>query len=89
MDHRKLKTKSRTKSPHNIKQAPRPEDGCRITTGGGASQKENTKQKEVHKMEITTKQIDEAIKAGYHVTIIINGEYYDYEPDNNEKENAK
>ena len=40
-------------------------------------------------MEITTKQIDEAIKAGYPVTIIINGEYYDYEPDSNEKENTK
>ena len=29
-------------------------------------------------MEITTEQILEAIKAGYPVTVIINGEYYTY-----------
>lgn len=32
-------------------------------------------------MTITTEQIIEAIKAGYPVTVIINGEYYDYEPE--------
>lgn len=29
-------------------------------------------------MEITLKQMREAIKAGYPVTILINGEYYDF-----------
>ena len=29
-------------------------------------------------MEITIEQIKEAIKAGYNVTVIINGEYYDF-----------
>ena len=31
-------------------------------------------------MDITTKQIIEAINLGYPVTVIINGEYYNYIP---------
>jgi hypothetical protein len=29
---------------------------------------------------ITIKQMDNAINGGYHVIVIINGEYYDYKP---------
>jgi len=36
-------------------------------------------------MEITTEQILEAIKAGYSVTVIINGEYYTYKAEESEK----
>ena len=40
-------------------------------------------------MEITTKQMNEAAKAGLTILVIINGEYYEYKPettDNNEQE---
>lgn len=32
-------------------------------------------------MEITAEQMKEAIKEGYTVTVIINGEYYEYKPE--------
>lgn len=34
-------------------------------------------------LSISFEDIREAIKAGYPVTVIINGEYYDLEADNN------
>jgi hypothetical protein len=34
--------------------------------------------KERKNMEITKEQIEAAVKAGYPVTVIINGEYYTY-----------
>lgn len=36
-------------------------------------------------MEITNKQITEAIEAGYEVTVIINGEFYTYKKEEVEK----
>lgn len=36
-------------------------------------------------MEITTEQILETLKAGYPVTVIINGEYYKYKAQESEK----
>ena len=32
-------------------------------------------------MEITIDQIKEAIKSGFSVTVVINGEYYTFNPD--------
>ena len=32
-------------------------------------------------MEITAEQMKEAIENGYSVTVIINGEYYEYKPE--------
>ena len=32
--------------------------------------------------KITLSQIQEALKHGYHVTVIINGEYYEYKEEN-------
>lgn len=37
-------------------------------------------------MQITEKQMKEAIKGGLNVIVIINGEYYDYKPDEEENE---
>lgn len=34
-------------------------------------------------MTTTSKKMTEAMNAGYSVTVIINGEYYDFEPENN------
>ena len=36
-------------------------------------------------MEITIKQINEIIEAGYEVTIIINGEFYTYKKEEVDK----
>lgn len=54
-----------------------------------SEQSKNIKNMEVDKMEITTKQMNEAVQAGLTVFIIINGEYYEYRPetsDNNKQE---
>ena len=45
--------------------------------------------KKGEKMEITIEQIKEAIKYGYNVTVIINGEYYDFKPDETKEEKAQ
>ena len=45
---------------------------------GRNTSKTAEQKKEGAKMEITIEQIKEAIKAGYNVTVIINGEYYDF-----------
>ena len=37
-------------------------------------------------MQITEKQMKEAIKGGLNVIVIINGEYYDYKPEEEENE---
>lgn len=37
-------------------------------------------------MQITEKQMKEAVKGGLNVIVIINGEYYDYKPDEVENE---
>ena len=39
-------------------------------------------------MKITEKQMKEAIKGGLNVIVIINGEYYDYKPEQETEENA-
>ena len=36
-------------------------------------------------MQITEKQMKEAIKGGLNVIVIINGEYYDYKPKEKEE----
>ncbi len=36
-------------------------------------------------MQITEKQMKEAIKGGLNVIVIINGEYYDYKPEEKEE----
>ena len=40
-------------------------------------------------MNITTQQIIEAIEAGFPVTVIINGEYYDYNPQSEQDNKSK
>lgn len=51
-------------------------------------QLKNIKNMEVNKMEITTKQMNEAAQAGLTVFVIINGEYHEYRPEtsNNDKQ---
>ena len=36
-------------------------------------------------MQITEKQMKEAIKGGLYVMVVINGEYYEYKPEEKEE----